>query len=106
MRIEFGGAFADLLNEKGKGSGDNEMGYVERTIGFRTRDLDARDLRLVLSLPVLSMLYTRTFATYNFSSKGFYIKIWNRDISVNSVYTMQHIDSRWNFDLDAVMEIV
>lgn len=56
MRIEFGGAFADLLNEKGKGSGDNEMGYVERTIGFRTRDLDARDLRLVLFFPVLSML--------------------------------------------------
>ena len=50
MRIEFGGAFADLLNEKGKGSGDNEMGYVERTLGFCTRDLDDRDLRLVLLL--------------------------------------------------------
>ncbi|THG10210.1 hypothetical protein TEA_003612 [Camellia sinensis var. sinensis] len=48
MRIEFGGAFADLLNENGKGSGDNEMGYVERTLGFRTRALDDRDLRLVL----------------------------------------------------------
>ncbi|XP_060209084.1 uncharacterized protein LOC132636292 isoform X4 [Lycium barbarum] len=47
MRIELGGAFADLLNEQGKGSGDNEMGYVERTLGFRTRDLDDRDLRLV-----------------------------------------------------------
>ncbi|XP_031375632.1 uncharacterized protein LOC116190106 [Punica granatum] len=47
MRIELGGAFADLLNERGKGSGDNEMGYVERTLGFRTRDLDDRDLRLV-----------------------------------------------------------
>jgi 16S rRNA (cytosine967-C5)-methyltransferase len=47
MRIEYGGAFADLLNEKGKGSGSNEMSYVERTIGFRTRDLDDRDLRLV-----------------------------------------------------------
>lgn len=50
MRIELGGAFADLLNEKGKGSGDNEMGYVERTLGFRTRDLDDRDLRLVIFL--------------------------------------------------------
>ena len=50
MRIELGGAFADLLNEKGKGSGDNEMGYVERTLGFRTRDLEDRDLRLVISL--------------------------------------------------------
>lgn len=50
MRIELGGAFADLLNERGKGSGDNEMGYVERTLGFRTQDLDARDLRLVGSM--------------------------------------------------------
>lgn len=49
MRIELGGAFADLLNEKGKGSGDNEMGYVGRTLGFRTKELDDRDLRLVCS---------------------------------------------------------
>ena len=47
MRIELGGAFADLLNEKGKGSGENEMAYVERTLGFRTKDLEDRDLRLV-----------------------------------------------------------
>ncbi|XP_050219957.1 uncharacterized protein LOC126670303 [Mercurialis annua] len=47
MRVEMGGAFADLLNEKGKGSGENEMGYVERTLGFRTKNLDDRDLRLV-----------------------------------------------------------
>lgn len=47
MRIELGGAFADLLNEKGKGSGDNEMAYVERSLGFRTKELDDRDLRLV-----------------------------------------------------------
>ncbi|KAI3969467.1 hypothetical protein MKX01_020028 [Papaver californicum] len=50
MRIEFGGAFADLLNEKGKGSGANEMGYVERTLGFRTRKLEDRDLRLVTDI--------------------------------------------------------
>ncbi|KAL6999111.1 16S rRNA (cytosine(967)-C(5))-methyltransferase [Sarracenia purpurea var. burkii] len=50
MRIELGGAFADLLNEKGKGSGDGEMGYVERTLGFRTRVLDDRDLRLVTDI--------------------------------------------------------
>ncbi|CAK7350073.1 unnamed protein product [Dovyalis caffra] len=50
MRIEMGGAFADLLNEKGKGSGDNEMGYVGRTLGFRTKDLDDRDLRLVTDI--------------------------------------------------------
>ncbi|KAL0399116.1 UNVERIFIED_CONTAM: putative ribosomal RNA small subunit methyltransferase B [Sesamum radiatum] len=50
MRIQLGGAFADLLNEQGKGSGENEMGYVERTLGFRTRDLDDRDLRLVTEI--------------------------------------------------------
>ncbi|KAI5674697.1 hypothetical protein M9H77_15061 [Catharanthus roseus] len=50
MRIELGGAFADLLNEQGKGSGYNEMGYVERTLGFRTRYLDDRDLRLVTDI--------------------------------------------------------
>lgn len=47
MRIEEGGAFADLLSEKGKNAARNEMGYVERTLGFRTRDLDDRDIRLV-----------------------------------------------------------
>ncbi|GAB4845939.1 hypothetical protein Ancab_024945 [Ancistrocladus abbreviatus] len=50
MRIELGGAFADLLNEKGKGSGKDEMAYVDRTLGFRTRDLDDRDLRLVTDI--------------------------------------------------------
>lgn len=47
MRIEFGGVFVDFLNEKGKGFGSNEMSYVERIIGFRIRDLDDRDFRLV-----------------------------------------------------------
>ena len=55
MRIEMGGAFADLLNEKGKGSGGNEMGYVERTLGFRTKNLDDRDLRLVLMFCALPL---------------------------------------------------
>ncbi|KAK9734956.1 hypothetical protein RND81_04G173700 [Saponaria officinalis] len=50
MRIEYGGAFADLLNEKGKGSGKNEMAYAERTLGFCTRDLDDRDLKLVTEI--------------------------------------------------------
>lgn len=56
MRIELGGAFADLLNDRGKGSGDNEMGYVERTLGFRTRELDDRDLRLVSSSSPIMLL--------------------------------------------------
>ncbi|CAD5181598.1 unnamed protein product [Musa acuminata subsp. malaccensis] len=50
LRIEHGGAFADLLNEKGRNSAENEMGYVERTLGFRTRDLDDRDMRLVTEI--------------------------------------------------------
>ena len=53
MRIDLGGAFADLLNEKGKGSGENEMAYVERTLGFHTKDLDERDLRLVFLLSLI-----------------------------------------------------
>lgn len=60
-----GGAFADLLNEKGKGSGENEMGYVERTLGFRTRDLEDRDLRLVSSLFLLSLFIYFKFANNN-----------------------------------------
>ncbi|WVZ65308.1 hypothetical protein U9M48_014696 [Paspalum notatum var. saurae] len=47
LRIEKGKAFADLLNEKANNSGENEMGYVERTLGFSTRCLDDRDIRLV-----------------------------------------------------------
>ncbi|KAL9272926.1 putative ribosomal RNA small subunit methyltransferase B [Drosera capensis] len=50
LRIERGGAFADLLNDTGKGSGRNEMEYVERTLGFRTRELDSRDLKLILRI--------------------------------------------------------
>jgi 16S rRNA (cytosine967-C5)-methyltransferase len=47
LRIEKGKAFVDLLNEKANDSGDNEMGYVERTLGFSTRYLEDRDIRLV-----------------------------------------------------------
>ncbi|XP_052167116.1 uncharacterized protein LOC127783989 [Oryza glaberrima] len=47
LRIEKGKAFVDLLNEKGNSSGENEMSYVERTLGFSIRCLDNRDIRLV-----------------------------------------------------------
>lgn len=47
LRIEQGGAFADLLNDKCGDNGEGEMGYVQRTLGFRTRALDDRDIRLV-----------------------------------------------------------
>ena len=45
LRIERGGAFADLLNEIGGGSGEKSMSYIERTLGFRTRNLDDREIR-------------------------------------------------------------
>ncbi|XP_078163903.1 uncharacterized protein LOC144558865 isoform X1 [Carex rostrata] len=56
LRIERGRAFADLLNAKGKGSGKNVMGYVERTLGFRTRELDNRDIRLILRIGFFDIL--------------------------------------------------
>ncbi|GJM98511.1 hypothetical protein PR202_ga15532 [Eleusine coracana subsp. coracana] len=46
LRIEKGKAFVDLLNETANDSGENEMGYVE-TLGFSTRYLEDRDIRLV-----------------------------------------------------------
>ncbi|KAM0941702.1 putative 16S rRNA (cytosine(967)-C(5))-methyltransferase [Dioscorea sansibarensis] len=50
LRIEQGGAFAGLLSDKGRAAAENEMAYVERTLGFRTRDLEDRDLRLVTDI--------------------------------------------------------
>jgi 16S rRNA (cytosine967-C5)-methyltransferase len=47
LRADKGKAFVDLLNEKANDSAENEMGYVERTLGFSTRNLDDRDIRLV-----------------------------------------------------------
>ncbi|TVU09928.1 hypothetical protein EJB05_43427, partial [Eragrostis curvula] len=47
LRTEKGKAFVDLLNETTDDSGENEMGYVERTLGFSTRHLEDRDIRLV-----------------------------------------------------------
>lgn len=56
-----GGAFADLLNGNGPNSGGNEMDYVERTLGFRTRELDNRDIRLVIMHHFLLSLVTCHF---------------------------------------------
>ncbi|CAN6479776.1 unnamed protein product [Victoria cruziana] len=50
LRIEQGGAFADLLNGQRKDSREQEMDYVERTIGFRVGVLDDRDMRLVTDI--------------------------------------------------------
>ncbi|KAL4185729.1 hypothetical protein AMTRI_Chr10g232150 [Amborella trichopoda] len=45
LRIEEGGAFADQLGWR-----ENEMVYVERTLGFRVRELDDRNIRLVTEI--------------------------------------------------------
>lgn len=48
LRIEKGGAFADLLNADYRESAiDDEMDYIQRTLGFRTNPLDARNTRLI-----------------------------------------------------------
>ena len=69
LRIEQGGAFADLLIAKGRNSAWNEMEYVERTLGFRTRDLDDRDIRLVtlvfLSCPLVIFVFLRSLYALN-----------------------------------------
>ncbi|KAF3325350.1 ribosomal RNA small subunit methyltransferase B [Carex littledalei] len=79
LRIERGGAFADLLNVKGKNSGKNEMDYVERTLGFRTRELDNLDIRLVTEIVGGTVRWRRYF-DYLISSlamiKGSLV-IWN-----------------------------
>ncbi|XP_066390424.1 uncharacterized protein [Miscanthus floridulus] len=50
LRIEKGKAFVDLLNERANDSGEKEIGYVERTLGFSTRYLEDRDIRLVTAI--------------------------------------------------------
>lgn len=47
MRIEEGGAFADVLSGEGDNSWEDEMAYVGRTLGFRVPSLDLRERRLV-----------------------------------------------------------
>ncbi|VAI18670.1 unnamed protein product [Triticum turgidum subsp. durum] len=56
LRADKGKAFVDLLNEKANDSGENEMGYVERTLGFSTRHLDDRDIRLILRIGFFEIL--------------------------------------------------
>jgi hypothetical protein len=54
LRIEQGGAFADLLNADYRESAiDDEMDYIQRTLGFRTNPLDSRNTRLVCSFSCL-----------------------------------------------------
>ncbi|KAM0900408.1 hypothetical protein ACQ4PT_020662 [Festuca glaucescens] len=55
LRADKGKAFVDLLNEKANDSAENEMGYVERTLGFSTRHLDDRDIRLNVRLAKVAL---------------------------------------------------
>lgn len=87
MRIELGGAFADLLNEKGKGSGENEMGYVQRTLGFRTRELNHHDLRLVTDI-VGGTIRWRRYLDHLISSL-----CHDKDISSMELLLLQLLDS-------------
>lgn len=51
LRIEQGGAFADLLSADCRENAiDDEMDYIQRTLGFRTNPLDARNTRLVTDI--------------------------------------------------------
>ncbi|KAE8794542.1 hypothetical protein D1007_30577 [Hordeum vulgare] len=61
LRADKGKAFVDLLNEKANDSGENEMGYVERTLAFSTRHLDDRDIRLMDLTGVTDVLWKRFF---------------------------------------------
>lgn len=47
LRIEQGGAYADILSGDGPQSWEKEMDYVERTLGFRTIPLESRGQRQV-----------------------------------------------------------
>ncbi|KAH9533577.1 hypothetical protein CY35_18G059900 [Sphagnum magellanicum] len=47
LRIEEGGAYADVLSGEGEKSWEDEMAYLGRTLGFCTSELDLRGRRLV-----------------------------------------------------------
>jgi len=82
MRIELGGAFADLLNEKGKGSGENEMGYVQRTLGFCTRELNNQDLRLVIHFNPFSVLHDTDFCFISNNFKILCFGLWSFTVKI------------------------
>lgn len=50
MRIEEGGAYADVLSGGADNSSEEEMAYVARSLGFYTTDLDSRDRKWVWSI--------------------------------------------------------
>ena len=56
LRIEQGGAYADVLSGDGEQSWEKEMDYLSRTLGFRTLPLDSRGQRQVWSSVHLTTL--------------------------------------------------
>jgi hypothetical protein len=79
LRIEKGKAFVDLLNETTNDSGENEMGYVERTLGFSTRYLEDRDIRLVkFSNCTCLIVFILSFKSHTIGlRKPTYCTCWN-----------------------------
>ena len=70
LRIEQGGAYADVLGGDGEQSWEKEMDYVSRTLGFRTLPLDSRGQRQVWSSAHLTTLSIHTYTyihTYTFT---------------------------------------
>lgn len=50
LRIEQGGAYADVLSGEGEHTWEKELDYVARTLGFRTLPLDPRGQRQVTEI--------------------------------------------------------
>ncbi|KAH7427921.1 hypothetical protein KP509_10G067000 [Ceratopteris richardii] len=50
LRIEQGGAYADVLSQDGEHAWDRELDYVARTLGFRTAALDPQGQRQVTEI--------------------------------------------------------
>ncbi len=76
LRIEEGGAYADMLSGEGEKSWEDEMAYLGRTLGFCTSELDLRGRRLVkLGLPfpciVSVILYPIQSCSMNTTSAKF-----------------------------------
>ncbi len=76
LRIEEGGAYADVLSGEGEKSWEDEMAYLGRTLGFCTSELDLRGRRLVklgLSFPciVSVILYPIQSCSMNTTSAKF-----------------------------------
>lgn len=69
MRIEEGGAYADVLSGGADNSSEEEMAYVARSLGFYTTDLDSRDRKWVTDVSAGVIRWKRylDFLVFNYS---------------------------------------